>query len=221
MNILMIGNSYTYYNQMPQLLQTLACENGNPIEVFGVTKGGRRLYEYDNGEDATTRWLTEVLSVPRQYAAVFLQEQSTLPVLDFDKFRHGVLSVIQRLQDQAERIVLYQTWGRKEGNAKLSEYGWTRAGMTQALVQAYLRMAEELHAEVSPVGACFGWMGVYHPEIELFDPDLSHPSYCGSCLAAMVHYTVLFGKAPEQTASLKLEPAVIQAFSAAIADVLK
>ena len=221
MNILMIGNSYTYFHKMPRLLQALAEENGNPVELLHVTKGGRALYEYDKEEDETSRRLTETLGVQHRYTAVFLQEQSTLPLLDFDRFRHGVLSLTHRLRDQADRIILYQTWGRKEGNAKLSEYGWTQIGMTRDLAQAYARMAEEIHAEISPVGVCFGWMGAHHPEIELFDPDLSHPSYYGSCLAAVVHYTVLFGQFPEQTASLELEPALIQAFATAVADILE
>ena len=43
MNILFIGNSYTYYNDMPQMLAELAKENGNDVSVDAVTKGGRKL----------------------------------------------------------------------------------------------------------------------------------------------------------------------------------
>ena len=42
MNILFIGNSYTYYNNMPKMLEALAKENGKKLCVNAVTKGGRK-----------------------------------------------------------------------------------------------------------------------------------------------------------------------------------
>lgn len=40
MNILFIGNSYTYYNDMPKMLESLARAAGFYAEVASVTKGG-------------------------------------------------------------------------------------------------------------------------------------------------------------------------------------
>ena len=40
MKILFIGNSYTYYNDMPALLESLMCENGYDAKIHSVTKGG-------------------------------------------------------------------------------------------------------------------------------------------------------------------------------------
>jgi hypothetical protein len=49
------------------------------------------------------------------------------------------------------------------------------------------------------------------PETELYDKDGSHPSYMGSCLAALTHYCTVFGTFPENTASLQLsEPEIGQ-----------
>ena len=46
MKILFIGNSYTYYNHMPEIFERLARENGKEVQVFSVTCGGHKLYEY-------------------------------------------------------------------------------------------------------------------------------------------------------------------------------
>ena len=41
MNILFIGNSYTYYNDMPAIFQALARDNGKDVNTYAVTKGAR------------------------------------------------------------------------------------------------------------------------------------------------------------------------------------
>ena len=51
MNILFIGNSYTYYNDMPNILEALAKENGKDLSADAVTKGGRKLYANLDAED--------------------------------------------------------------------------------------------------------------------------------------------------------------------------
>mgnify|MGYP002518074687 CR=1 FL=1 len=51
-----------------------------------------------------------------------------------------------------------------------------------------------------------------HPEIELYDPDLTHPSYAGSCLAAMTHYRTLFGQVPADLSCFSLSEDVKQVF---------
>lgn len=43
---LFIGNSYTYYNDMPKLFETLCRENGKDVTAYSVTKGGRELRRY-------------------------------------------------------------------------------------------------------------------------------------------------------------------------------
>ena len=42
MKLLFIGNSYTYFNEMPEQLEALMRENGFDVTVHSVTKGGRK-----------------------------------------------------------------------------------------------------------------------------------------------------------------------------------
>ena len=44
MKVLFIGNSYTFFNDMPNMLAALAAENGYSVSVDSVTKGGRKLF---------------------------------------------------------------------------------------------------------------------------------------------------------------------------------
>lgn len=215
MKILFVGNSYTYFNDMPQLLQSLAEENQKDVQAYAVTRGGRKLHQYADPSDPITQQLDAVLAEHR-FSACFLQEQSILPIRDYDSFLEGLTCVLKKLGDNGPRRILYATWGRKPGSKTLEDNGWTNSGMTQGLREAYSRAAEQLDAEVSNVGLCFYRVLSGHPEIELYNPDLSHPSYAGSCLAALCHYHTLFGEFPTNTGSLQLTNGEVEVFRASI-----
>ena len=112
----------------------------------------------------------------------------------------------------AKRICFYVTWGRKAGCPDLDEVGWTHDTMTVGLSDAYTRAAEVLGAECAYVGAAFHEIVVSHPEIELYDPDGSHPSYVGTCLAAMVMYKTVFGEVAAKAESLKQDTTTLSVF---------
>jgi len=214
-NILFIGNSYTFYNNMPELFQKLALENSKIVSVQSVTKGGRKLISYKDGEDPITLQLNEALD-GNTYDVCFIQEQSVLPASDFELFMEGVEFVVKMLENKANSLILYATWGRKEGSEKLKEFHWTSEQMTSLLSAAYQKAADKIGADISPVGIHFQFVTKNYPEIDLYNTDLSHPSYSGSCLAALTHYATVFGEFPEKTSVLSLSENEINAFRHAI-----
>ena len=215
MNVLFVGNSYTYYNDLDQIFQQLARDNGRQVDAYRVTKGGRRLYTYKDAADAITQQLENVLR-QRHYDACFIQEQSLLPARDYESFLSGLTHVVEMVGDRADKLYLYATWGRKQGSKALEENGWTPQSMTALLADAYARAARQIGATVSPVGENFLKVISGHPEIDLHTEDLSHPSYAGSCLAALTHYHTLFGEFPENTGALALDANVMEIFRAAV-----
>ena len=204
MNILFIGNSYTYFNDLPAVFSSLANENGKNVTAHSVTRGGRKLYQFTDADDDCTKELHTVLADNPPYDAVFMQEQSLLPYRDYDAFFKGAEHVARTVRAAgAKRLLFYVTWGRKPGCPMLDEMGWTHESMTAGLSDAYTRAAHVLDAECAYVGAAFGKIVAAHPEIELYDPDGSHPSYVGTCLAAMVMYRAVFGETAGKMESLK------------------
>ena len=87
------------------------------------------------------------------------------------------------------------------------------AALTQA---AYEKAAAHYGAQVSPAGRNFLYITKQHPEINLYDEDCSHPSYQGSCLAALTHYHTVFGDFPEHTDALALTNDELSAFKTAV-----
>lgn len=212
MKILFIGNSYTYFNEMPQKLERLAKDNGHNAEVFSVVKGGRKLYQNLELEDETAGKLAAMADGSHRFDAVFLQEQSFLPVVDYELFAKGVRGTAEMLRPLTDRFVMYQTWGRKDEHPLLAEKGWTHESMADDLADAYGKIAEEIGAEVSPVGRAFTRVYRSHPELELYKEDFYHPSDLGSCLIALVHYKTLFGEYPKDASSLELPEETLKIF---------
>ena len=206
MKILFIGNSYTYFNDMPTLFSRLCGCNGKQAQVFSVTKGGRKLHENLDSADQTTRELEAVVQ-QNPMDVVILQEHSVLPITDFDRFSANIKSLMEKIGPA--RYVLYQTWARKAGAEFLQEHKLTPRTMALRLQEAYTRAAQICNIDRAPVGQCFLEISETHPEIDLYDPDLTHPSYEGSCLAAIVHFRTLFGEYPADTGWLGL-PADVQ-----------
>lgn len=215
MNVLFVGNSYTHYHNLDKLFEGLCRENGKEVCAYRVTAGGRSMIQYTSDTDPTTQRLKEMLQ-ERRYDTVFLQEQSLLPLLDYDAFLAGMQYVNGLVTGHCSEVILYATWARKAGSPDLAAHGWTPETMTARLDAAYRKVAAILGAKVSPVGFSFHAAIQAAPQLELYAPDLYHPSYEGSCLAALTHYHTLFGAFPENTQSLSLEEGVLAVLKAAV-----
>lgn len=225
MNILFIGNSYTYFSDLPTLFADLCRSNGQDVRVDSVTCGGRKLYENLNEfcsdlnpHDDYAKKIAELLEEV-EYDVLFLQEQSCLPILNPQMFLAGAVGLSTVIG--AWRTVLYATWGRADGSDTLTHYGWTRESMTGGLHDAYCHAAALVHGEVSPVGLCFAAAVEKHSEIDLYDPDKSHPSYAGSCVAALCHYKTVYGEMPSDLSAFALDGEVAAKLAAIVDEVVQ
>ena len=225
MNILFIGNSYTYFFDLPSLFADLCRANGHDVRVDSVTAGGRELHEcltefYSdlNVNDPLGKQISELLEEV-EYDVLILQEQSCLPYHNPELFFAGAVGLSTIIG--AWRTILYATWGRMDGSEDLDYFGWTRLSMTQGLYDSYCRAAQLVHGEVSPVGLCFAKAVETTPEIDLYDPDKSHPSYAGSCVAALCHYKTVFGEMPHNLSVLKLDSDAVAKLVAIVDEIVQ
>lgn len=214
MNILFIGNSYTYFFDLPQMFEKLCLANGKDVSVHSVTAGGRELHESLIETDPLHQ---NIVAYMAEHAVdvLFLQEQSCLPAHNHDLFFKGVSGLHTLIHPQ--RTIMYATWGRQEGSEDLAYFGWTKPYMTQALYDSYCLAAEKIGGDVSPVGLCFRDINEKYPSIDVYDPDRSHPSLYGSSLACVCHYATLFGELPSNYDSLGLDDVIISAIKDIVA----
>ena len=199
-SILFIGNSYTFFHDMPKaIFEPLAQAAGYRVKVSAVTKGGYTLKKYSDPQDEHGARVRAALEGAGKGAwdMVILQEQSVLPAAEKQEdFFTAVRELTARIRALGASPALFATWGRKTGHELLAQYGWTNAEMTQRLADSYGTIGAELNVPVAHVGLAFYDVYQNHPEIELYDPDHTHPSYAGSYLAALTLLARLFGVDP-------------------------
>lgn len=193
--VLFLGNSYTAYNNLPQLVKDAAQSAGDTLIVDSYTPGGYTLE--DHSLDPATA--TKIMAGGWDF--VSLQGQSREPILQYFKFRQGARQLTTQLLQHSPCAVplLYMTWGRKNGDAgycPVYPEMCTYSSMDSALREQYLKVAEYIDGAISPVSAVWRNLRQNHPSIELYHPDGSHPSAAGSYAAACSFYAAIFQKDP-------------------------
>ena len=182
MRILFLGNSFTFFNDLPgqvgQLLQA---------ETFSNVRGGAHLHQHLDPADelctVTRRLLTE-----GKWDYVDLQDHSRGPIEHPDAFHQAVATLCPMIRAAGGKPVLYETWAYEEGTEALAATGLTFTDMQQRLSDAYLAAARANRTLLAPVGSAFAQVRTSQP---LYADDHFHPSEAGTQVAARVIAGVL------------------------------
>lgn len=188
MKVLFIGNSYTYFNDLPALFCRVCRENGIEAEADSVTAGGYTLGQYllkDNEYGIKAKELLE----KEKYDFVVLQEQSVRPASEPGRFFEDAGELIKLIKKNGAKPALYETWARADGSAVLTELGWDGDTMQEKLRRSYEKAATDNKAVVVYAGEKL--REAYKRGEPVYDPDGSHPSPLGSQIAAEEFYRTL------------------------------
>ncbi len=193
--VLFLGNSYIGVNNLPQIAHDVALSVGDTLIFDSYTLGGYRLL--DHSADVTSQ--NKVMTGGWDY--VVLQAQSQESILYPADFSNGGRALNNLITQHAPcaSVLLYMTWGRKNGNATYCPslpVMCTYEGMDTTIRDNYLNLASSLYSEVSPVSVVWNYIRQNYPSIELYQTDESHPSAAGSYAAACCFYTSIFKKDP-------------------------
>jgi hypothetical protein len=197
--VLFIGNSYTYGNNLPSILSSLAESLGDYIYHDAQTMGGATFEVHAN--NATT--YDKINSALWDF--VVLQAQSQEPSFPDNQVNTNTLPYAVQLADSifannfCSEALFFMTWGRENGDPQWQPIS-TYDGMQARLRNAYLRFADSVQGAVSPVGMAWKHVRENHPGIQLYVSDGSHPTVEGSYLAACTFYASIFRK-PSQGAT--------------------
>jgi hypothetical protein len=188
--ILFIGNSYTYYNNLPEILAALAAAagEGNATVRMAASGGWKLKDHWERGEALGLLW-----SDPWDY--VVLQEQSTLGVNYYvegrtriagdELFRPYAIRWAAEARKVGATPVFYLTWAPREAPEDQDR-----------LNRAYFRAGRDSAAIVAPAGMAWSQMRREHPEIGLFSGAGSHPSSAGTYLVACSLFAAIFDRSP-------------------------
>lgn len=224
-NILFLGNSYTFANDLPAMFEALSWSGGFRADVYELTDGSYRLEYFADPDDELGAKVYEGLT-EYDWDYVILQEQSRVPTIEAETMMYPAARTLDALIQKADgQTVFLMTWAYRDGD-DLTGYGirkkTTREEMQGELFAAYQTIANELDALLSPAGVAFIRFAKERPEVELWDPeDGMHPTVAGSYLAACTLYATLYNESPvglEYTA--ELEPETAQALQRCAANLV-
>ena len=174
MRILMLGNSFTFFHDLPDMVR-----ESTGAHVESRTRGGAHLSEQLNAE--TEMGAATLKSLEEHWDYVVLQEYSNGPITGREAFLRSVRGLCEKIRACGGVPVLYATWAYEKGGPKLQAMGCTYEEMAAGLREAYHAAAEENGALVADVGDRFLEKA---DTLQLYEEDSYHPSACGSRLAA-------------------------------------
>lgn len=166
LRILFIGNSHTYFNDMPQMVSRRFLEEGYDCEVTMIAHGGWFLEQHVKEPDVRFNILYG------HYDYVVLQEHSH-PFGPEEKFLDAVRTLNKWIREAGSKPVIYMTWAKKEEEHE-------QARMT-AVHEA---VAKDIDALIAPVGENWWSYMRSYPDLEMYYEDGAHASESGSDFAA-------------------------------------
>ncbi len=158
LRILFIGNSHTYYNDMPNMVAEKSRKEGYDCEVTMIAHGGWFLEQHVQEPDVRFNILYG------HYDYVVLQEHSH-PFGPEEKLFDAVRQLNTWIREANAKPLVYMTWAKKDEPDQ-------QACMTKAFRQA----AEEANALLAPVGELWWEYRKNHPEVEMYAEDNAHAS---------------------------------------------
>ena len=177
MKLLFIGNSHTFFNDMPHTVGELyrLCGMETP-DVTMLTVGGMSL-DWHAGQPSV--WFSLKYG---NYDRVVLQDVAH-PFRGVEPLLSGAGSIIGRMDRSKTTPCLYMTW------ASLAN-----PGAQADMIAAYREAQSRYDTLLAPVGCVWEKIRYGHPEINLFWQDGEHASPYGSYLAACTIFCALTGR---------------------------
>ena len=192
--VLFIGNSYSF--DVPKMFRELADKNGKKVKVASCTHGGWTLEMHSKHEPTlkkihSQKWDIVVIQDFSLHGAYSESRRQTVmyPYVDF---------FVKEARAMGARPMLYQTWGRRDGQPGL--VGDDFYQMNARIREAYSRAADGVGGvEIISVGNAWEDQFREGNGNKLFIEDGSHPSDFGNRVSTEVFFESIFGYAAEIT----------------------
>jgi hypothetical protein len=197
LRVLFIGNSLTYENDMPGLLEQLVASDpaNRPLFAVRYTPSGQMLSQ-DTNNPTVSNLLQEV-----HWDYVVLQE--TTEVTALDSYARSLYmdwpaqELVSRIRAIGAKPLFFVTWGNSS-DSPLNPLG-SYSVMQKLVTSNYLEVATRLHVPAVPAGQAWSDALKRRPSESLWESDGHHPSRRGAYLNASVFYAFLYHRDPAST----------------------
>ncbi len=180
--ILMIGNSFTFYWNLPQVLERMFATKDFRIEVDQKTIGGSSLSEH---WDYNLHKRYEI----EKYDFVIFNDHSTYAMQNLDTCAKYINLFTNLANKLNVKPFIYGTWEYPF----LKKISSSKNSNTMNRLDSLAKINNAIYV---PVGDAFKYMEDNYPEINLYMDDNKHPSPNATYLAACVFYSMVTGESP-------------------------
>ena len=177
--ILFVGNSLTYGNDLPGLVEGLSAGTGGRLQASMVAFPGYSLADHFSKGDAVRSIATGGWRV-----VILQQGPSTLPESQ-DLLRRFIAAFDRRIRAVGARTALFSVWPDTQFPSNFED-----------VAQSYSLAADDVGGIYFPVTQAWQLALQREPSLRLYSSDGFHPSEQGSYLAALVMVGVLTGRSP-------------------------
>ncbi len=209
LNILFLGNSLMYYNDMPDIFANIATAAGKKVNVKSVTKGSATISDF---ADERTEVGAKAIPMLKEnnWDIVIIEPSRRISPYE-NTVKEAELESAKTIQELAKAaggdVLLYSVWGNNNGSVveykattpismnEVTTHVMTRKPHTAFMHSVSAEFAPALGGvKVAEAGYAFENFIAAHPDVNLYDPDERHPSLAGSYLAACVIFDTIFGE---------------------------
>jgi hypothetical protein len=205
LRVLFIGNSLTYTNSLPEMVDALAAASGLSIESDEQVFPGYALIDHWSDGVARDRVRTG------RYDVVILQQGPSSLEVNRDSLRLWTVMWAQEIRSAGGRPALYAVWPEKARMYAFADVS-----------TSYHLAATDVDGLFFPVGDT--WLETWEqdPNAVLYGPDDFHPSVAGTYAAAVVIVSVLTHRGATTLATnFTLPPTVAEELDFALAATIR
>ncbi len=193
--ILFIGNSSTYYNDMPKMVKGLFEASGTHAYVEAITAPNYKLSQFaTTGNKYNTQIVTSLSKTDFDYVVV--QEHREPMLCDYETTEKAFVTLKGLIEKNGAEIVLYETQADKVGNTftiNNSTVYLDNPVIQYYINRSYYNLANSYNVKVCPSGLNYSRCTRMYPEINLYNSDEIHPTVAGSYMAACALYQSISG----------------------------
>lgn len=175
-SVLLIGNSLTYTNDLPRLLERVASAAGDSLEVGMAARANLAVIDHTNG---STDAIVQIDGHAWNY--VVLQQGPTPAGICRDTLVIAAMRLAPHIRAAGGRPVLFLPWARRDFPQAL-DYASESATVA----------ARAVGGVVAPIGIAWKMALDADPSLTIYQADGLHPAPAGSVLAALTLYDRLF-----------------------------
>lgn len=193
--VLYLGNSYTYTNDLPNVLEKIAQSQSREISSTEFLSGGARFMTHWNNPSVISKiqegGIDFMILQGQSQEAAFPQGQFMNEVYPYAKS----LDSLFKEHNPNGKVLFFMTWGYRYGdqvNCQFYPPFCNFFSMTQELYNNYRQMALDFNSSVAPIGAAWRYSIILDSNYVLHSSDNSHPSIDGTYLSACVLYSSIF-----------------------------